>query len=86
MAIHISIKSQGNIAAEISGQSSFSTALPNYRVAGNAEEYTGPLEVTPDFAEQTLNTDGKKLTGNVTVHQISVSETANPSGGNTLMI
>ena len=48
--------------------------------------YTGNYEVTPTFSEQTLETLGKRMTADVTVHQIPVTTTTNPYGGNTVVI
>lgn len=48
--------------------------------------YEGEYEVTPDFDGTTLETTGKTLSNDVTVHPITVSRTSNPSGGNTVYI
>ena len=53
---------------------------------GTTPPYTGDYEVTPAFVEQTLNTMGKSMSDNVTVHQIAVTRTTNPYGGQTVLI
>ena len=53
---------------------------------GSTDPYTGDYEVTPHFAEQTLFTQGKMMTDDVTVHQIPVVRTTNPYGGQTVLI
>lgn len=50
------------------------------------DDYEGPYEVTPHFAEQTLPTYGKLMRDDVTVHIIPVVRTANPYGGDTIVI
>lgn len=58
-----------------------------FRVAHmDGEPYEGEYEVTPDFDGTTLETSGKTLSNDVTVHPITVSRTSNPSGGNTVYI
>lgn len=58
-----------------------------FRVAHmDGEPYEGKYEVTPDFDGTTLETSGKTLSNDVTVHPITVSRTSNPSGGNTVYI
>ena len=58
-----------------------------FRVAHmGGEPYEGEYEVTPDFDGTTLETSGKTLSNDVTVHPITVSRTSNPSGGNTVYI
>lgn len=44
------------------------------------EAYSGVYEVTPDGSTQTLDTDNKVLTKDVTVNPIPYYETSNPSG------
>lgn len=44
------------------------------------EAYSGVYEVTPDGSTQTLDTDNKVLTRDVTVNPIPYYETSNPSG------
>lgn len=50
------------------------------------EEYTGTYDVTPTWEEQRLLTEGKKMTDDVTVEEIPIFKTTNPSGGTTVII
>lgn len=48
--------------------------------------YTGSYEVTPRLYAQSLDTDGKLMEDDVTVYEIPVSRTTNPTGGLTVLI
>lgn len=48
--------------------------------------YEGAYEVTPNFDEQVLETNGKRMTDDVTVHVIPVTWTTNIHGGQTVVI
>lgn len=54
----------------------------SYDGGSTGESYPGPYEVTPSTEEQTLETDGKTMTNNVTVHAISP---VNPDNGLSIM-
>lgn len=54
--------------------------------SGTAIPYTGEYEVTPNFDEQYLLTNGMLMTDNVNVHKIPVVRTSNPQGGITVVI
>lgn len=45
-----------------------------------AERYSGDYEVTPNFDTQTLETENKLMTDDVTVFPIPVHRTTNPYG------
>lgn len=49
-------------------------------------QYQGAYEITPGWQEQTLETKGKALSDDVTIHEIPVVRTTNPSGGVTIVI
>ena len=52
-----------------------------------APTYDGEYEVTPRlYDEITLETAGKVLVNNVTVHEIPVVVSTNPQGGKTVVI
>lgn len=53
---------------------------------GAAPTYGGPYAVDPKFEEIRLQTAGKRMTDDVTVHAIEVSRTSNPQGGRTIYI
>lgn len=48
--------------------------------------YTGPYDVIPSTVQQTLYTQNKVMSNNVTVQKIPYYETPNPQGGNTIFI
>lgn len=48
--------------------------------------YEGEYEVTPRVYTQSLDTDGKLMSDDVTVHEIPVTRTSNPQGGLTVVI
>lgn len=48
--------------------------------------YEGDYEVTPRLYEQILETDGKRMTDDVTVKVIPVTYTSNPYNGKTVLI
>lgn len=50
------------------------------------EIYDGPLVIDPKYSDQVLQTRGKLMPGDVTVHEIFVSKVSNPSGGKTVFI
>lgn len=50
------------------------------------ELYDGSYEVTPRLYAQSLDTDGKLMEDDVTVYEIPVTRTTNPTGGLTVLI
>ncbi len=50
------------------------------------DPYRGAYNITPNYADQILATRNKVMTNDVTVYQIPVNVTANPQGGNTVVI
>jgi len=50
------------------------------------ESYDGPYEVIPRVYAQSLDTDRKLMSDDVTVHEIPVTRTSNPEGGLTVLI
>lgn len=55
-------------------------------VAGGGKKYEGDYNITPTFEKQTLPTDNRILTENMTVEAIRVVKVSNESGGNTIII
>lgn len=50
------------------------------------EEYEGPYSVVPKLTEQVLATQGKLMTDDVEIAEITVWEVSNPQGGVTVTI
>jgi len=50
------------------------------------EEYAGDYDVTPRLYVQSLDTDGKLMRDDVTVYEIPIIRTTNPTGGLTVLI
>ena len=48
--------------------------------------YDGAYDVTPRVYAQTLETQGKSMSDDVTVYEIPVTSTSNPQGGLTVLI
>lgn len=48
--------------------------------------FPGPYEVTPNLSDQVLETAQKRMTDDLTVKAVPIYRTANPSGGNTIII
>lgn len=67
------------------GQTIGMTLGASYSVQ-SAEIYGGSYEVTPRLYAQSLDTDGKLMEDDVTVHEIPISHTTNPTGGLTVLI
>ena len=49
-------------------------------------EYEGPYEVYPHTAQQVLDTGGKTMSDDITVHSIRIIRADNPAGGRTVSI
>ena len=54
--------------------------------AVGAPIYDGDYEVTPRLYAQSLDTDGKLMEDDVTVYEIPITHTTNPTGGLTVLI
>lgn len=67
------------------GQTIGMTLGASYSVQ-SAETYGGSYEVTPRLYTQSLDTDGKLMENDVTVYEIPISHTTNPTGGLTVLI
>jgi hypothetical protein len=70
---------------EARGQLTGTLTLPNLTPPVHPT-YGGPYEVTPHFFEQTLETNNKLMTDDVTVEVIPAHEVTNPAGGLTVTI
>lgn len=57
-----------------------------YVIIDDHQTYTGDYEVTPRLYAQSLDTDGKLMQDDVTVYEIPVTRTTNPTGGLTVLI
>ena len=55
-------------------------------VIDNIAPYIGEYEVTPKVMEQTLETENKRMTEDLTVKKIPYFEVSNLTGGNTVYI
>ena len=57
----------------------------SYVVSG-APYYEGDYEITPRLYQQSFDTDGKLMQDDLTVYEIPVARTTNPTGGLTVLI
>lgn len=79
------LSGQGQISGELAGAGQLAGTLTIPDTV-NAEFYDGAYEVTPIFAEITLETAGKTMRRDVSVESIPVHSTTNLSGGYTVTI
>lgn len=70
--------------ARARADSSHAKAIQNYTFGGTP--YDGTYEITPTDYEQYLDTAGKVMRDEVTVHKVPYFETGNESGGYTVSI
>ena len=80
------IKSHMKMTGTIKSHGAIFGVLSIPVIHDSGEPYTGEYEVTPKFEEQILATSNKTLSNDVTIHEIYVSKTSNPSGGYTVYI
>ena len=80
-----SLKSSGQLSGFLSAAKGISGLL-TIPSAGGVELYDGSYEVTPRLYSQSLDTDGKLMQDDVTVYEIPISRTTNPTGGLTVLI
>lgn len=79
--IKVKVSPQESIKASIISPEPIGVKIVGQTVRiGSAERYDGPYEVTPDFDTQTLETEEKLMTDDVTVYPIPVHRTTNPYG------
>lgn len=79
------IREKGGTSELLSFPDEFILAIDEIETGG-VPAYTGSYEVTPNFSEQTLSTQNKRMRDDVTVHQIPVVRTSNLYGGDTVVI
>ena len=70
----------------ISAPSEIDVGVSTAVEAVDAEHYQGPYEVTPRLYEQMLETENKLMMDDVTVYEIPITRTTNPTGGLTVLI
>ena len=80
-----SLKSSGQLSGFLSETKGISGLLTIPSAVG-VETYDGSYEVTPRLYAQSLDTDGKLMEDDVTVYEIPVTRTTNPTGGLTVLI
>ena len=80
-----SLKSSGQLSGFLSAEKGISGLLTIPSAVG-VETYDGSYEVTPRLYAQSLDTDGKLMQDDVTVYEIPISHTTNPTGGLTVLI
>ena len=80
-----SLKSSGHLSGVLNAQKGISGLLTIPSAVG-VDIYDGSYEVTPRLYAQSLDTDGKLMEDDVTVYEIPISHTTNPTGGLTVLI
>ena len=61
-------------------------AIRSISGGGTLPYYTGSYDITPKLTTQTMGTNQKSMSGDVTIRPISFHEVSNPEGGYTLTI
>lgn len=80
-----SLKSSGQLSGFLNAEKGISGLLTIPSAVG-VTPYDGSYEVTPRLYAQSLDTDGKLMQDDVTVYEIPISHTTNPTGGLTVLI
>ena len=81
-----SLGGMGQIGGGLVGSGSLSGTLAIPEGGTPADTYMGPYEVTPRLTSQTLETEDKLMTDDVTVYEIPVTYTSNIYDGQTVVI
>lgn len=68
--VPLRVTSGGEIPLKVSGGTDVSLGMDTAVRASIVPRYAGPSEVTPTEGEQVLETAGKMMTEDITVHQI----------------
>lgn len=84
--INGTLNGAGRISGTLTGGSKLSGTLSNSSGGRTYPHYDGEYEVTPRLYEQSLETNGKLMDNNVTVFEIPITRTTNPTGGQTVLI
>lgn len=79
------LKSWGQLSGFLSAAKGISGVLTIPSAVG-VTVYDGSYEVTPRLYTQSLDTDGKLMEDDVTVYEIPITHTTNPTGGLTVLI
>lgn len=77
------ITQSGNLIGSVSSQGTLKGKLS---MPTGYEDYSGKYEVTPKAEPQTMQTNDKHMTDDVTIKAIPYYEVSNNAGGNTLNI
>lgn len=84
--LHGTLTSAGRLHGSLVGDHHKITGTLTIPNAAGVTPYAGPYEVTPRLYAQSLDTDGKLMEDDVTVYEIPVTRTTNPTGGLTVLI
>lgn len=85
----------GQLIGEMSGVGSLNGSLTGLGTLNGTmsqpsvtpvEPYEGSYEMTPRLYEQTLETRGKMMSDDMTIYEIPVTYTTNPTGSKTVVI
>lgn len=86
MRLHITFHEDTRFTVGFQEGTQFTADFGEVQYISGADWYEGEYEVFPRFAEQTLETEEKMMRHDVTVHEIPVTRTTNPHGGQTVVI
>lgn len=86
MAINLAVMTDATVILNVAQQEPIGLVAESSISINNAPNYDGPYEVTPRLYTQGLETEGKLMADDVTVYEIPISRTTNPTGGLTVLI
>lgn len=87
VSVHLSVSEVEEVDLKLAVDDGVALTLDGIYVDGHVPAYEGAYEVTPQaFASTTLETEGLRMTDDVTVHRIPYQSVTNPDGGLTATI
>ena len=87
VSVHLSVSEVEEVDLKLAVDDGVTLMLDGIYVDGHVPAYEGAYEVTPEaWGEQVLETEGLRMTDDVTVHRIPYQSVTNPEGGLTATI
>lgn len=86
MRLALSFKSTTEMVLVMGASAGLALSFGEVTRSGGSPVYRGPYEVTPEWQRQILETRGKLMEEDVTIHSIEVQRVSNPANGKTVYI
>lgn len=86
MALAGKLTTVGTLSGRLGSNASGTAVIGSIQRSDTAPYYRGEYEVTPQAYEQSLDTRGLRMTGDIVINEIPYYETTNESGGYTVII